>query len=179
MQQANGDSDLEPQTAGDNHPGGPVTLPSGGLVQDLAAIAAEDAASAGSFICHRLPVILGACMVRVQRECTRPGDPNSNCGCCVVRFWLVAGFFCLAVFLGLVEKIFCPPRIKPESVGETWDRPCVHNAVGGMIVAAVLLVLMSRLVQYVRKRRREYRARLARDMEMQGVQAREGGEDPA
>ena len=39
------------------------------------------------------------------------------------------------------------------------------------------------LVLYVRKRRREYRARLARDMEMQGVQApvpdRDGGEDAA
>jgi len=164
MQASRGD--LEAQTAGGNHPGGPGTLPSGGLVQEFAAIAAEDAASfgaaAGSWCAS-----LGDCIGNGVRHIAQ--HP---------RFLLYVVLCCIAAFIGLVEKIFCAPQLGGAN-GPTrpLDRPCVQGALWGMLAAGVLLML----VLYVRKRRREYRARLARDMEMQGVQAPvpDGGEDAA
>ena len=166
MQASRGD--LEAQTAGGNHPGGPGTLPSGGLVQEFAAIAAEDAASfgaaAGSWCAS-----LGYCIGNGVRNIAQPY---------IYLFLLYVVLCCIAAFIGLAEKIFCAPRLGGAN-GPTrpLDRPCVQGALWGMLAAGVLLML----VMYVRKRRREYRARLARDMEMQGVQAPvpDGGEDAA
>ena len=171
MQASRGD--LEAQTAGGNHPGGPGTLPSGGLVQEFAAIAAEDAASfgaaAGSWCAS-----LGDCIGNGVRDrfCVVAQHPI---------LWLYVVLCCIAAFIGLVEKIFCAPR-GANGPTRPLDRPCVQGALWGMLAAAVLLLLVlyvrKRRREY-RKRRREYRARLARDMEMQGVQAPDGGKDAA
>ena len=162
----------EPQPAGGDHPGGAGTPPSSSLVQDLAAIAAEDAASVVSW-CARLICGLPSMLFYAFTDTTS----NNPCQICAVRFWLVVALGCFAVFCAFVEKIFCPPRPpqpldakEPRSPSSPIQRPCVSNAIWGMIAAAVLLVLISRLVEYVRWRRREYRERLARDMEMQGPQ---------